>query len=155
MNSSRREILRYAGLLLPAVQTGCVRPRPEARVLPSLAPLPKPFEIPLPVIPILKPTRTDASTDFYDVSVKPGTARILTGMDTPVWGYDGILPGPTIEARVGRRVSLRLRNALQVPIVNHLHGGRTAPESDGYPSDFILPVGGFSQSHMHDPMAGI
>jgi len=155
MSSSRREILRYAGLLLPAVQSGCVRPRPESRVLPSLAPLPKPFELPLPVIPILKPARTDASTDFYDVRVKPGTARILTGVDTPVWGYDGIFPGPTMEARGGRRVSLRLRNALEVPIVNHLHGGRTAPESDGYPTDFILPEGGFSQSHMHDPMARI
>ena len=76
-------------------------------------------------------------------------------MDTGIWGYDGVFPGPTIEARVGRRVSLRLRNALSVPIVNHLHGGRTAPESDGYPTDLILPAGGFSQSHMHDPMARI
>jgi spore coat protein A len=76
-------------------------------------------------------------------------------MNTAIWGYDGIFPGPTIEARVGRRASLRLRNGLSVPIVNHLHGGRTAPESDGYPTDFILPAGGFPQSHMHDPRARI
>jgi spore coat protein A len=39
--------------------------------------------------------------------------------------------------------------------VNHLHGGRTPPESDGYPTDLILPAGGFPHSHMHDPMAKI
>jgi spore coat protein A len=36
-----------------------------------------------------------------------------------------------------------------------LHGGRTSPENDGYPTDLILPAGGFPQSHMHDPMAKI
>ena len=87
--------------------------------------------------------------------MRPASARILTGTETPIWGYDGTFPGPTIEARVGRRVSLRLRNALSVPIVNHLHGGRTAPESDGYPADLILPAGGFPHSHMQDPMARI
>ena len=39
--------------------------------------------------------------------------------------------------------------------MNHLHGGRTSPENDGYPTDLILPAGGFPQSHMHDPMAKI
>ncbi|HML17734.1 MAG TPA: multicopper oxidase family protein [Bryobacteraceae bacterium] len=155
MNYSRREILRYAGLsgaglLLPS---SCARP--ESRILPSLAPLPEPFQIPLPAIPVLKPVRTDPDADYYDVTVRPANARILSGLDTAIWGYDGIFPGPTIEARTGRRVSLRLRNALSVPIVNHLHGGRTAPESDGYPTDLILPIGGFPHSHMHDPMARI
>jgi spore coat protein A, manganese oxidase len=158
MKYSRREILRYAGLsgfVLPAIETGCLRPRPEARVIPSLAPLPKPFEAPLPIISSLKPLRSDTDVDFYDVTVRPANARILHEMNTTIWGYDGIFPGPTIEARVGRRVSLRLRNQLPVPIVNHLHGGRTAPDSDGYPTDFILPAGGFPQPHMRDPMSRI
>lgn len=153
MKYSRRQILRYAGLA--ALETGCILPRPEARVLPSLAPLPNPFQVPLPIIPTLKPDRVESNIDFYDVTVRDGTARILNGLYTTIWGYDGLFPGPTIEARVGRRVSLRLRNALPVPIVNHLHGGRTAPEYDGYPTDLILPVGGFSYSHMNDPMAKV
>lgn len=159
MTYNRREILRYAGLsaassLLPAVESSCLHSRPEARILPSLVPLPKPFQATLPILPVLKPIRSDAGTDFYDVTVRQASARILSGMETVIWGYDGIFPGPTIEARVGRPVSLRLRNALAVPIVNHLHGGRTPPESDGYPTDLILPVGGFP-SHMHDPLASI
>jgi spore coat protein A len=159
MKYSRRQVLRYAGvsgagLLFPIVETGCI-PRPESRVLPSLAELPKPFEVPLPILPVLKPVPTDAGTDFYDVTVRPANARILPSKETAIWGYEGIFPGPTIEARVGRRVSLRLRNALSVPIVNHLHGGRTAPESDGYPTDLIMPAGGFPQSQMRDPRATI
>jgi spore coat protein A len=157
MKLSRREVLRYAGtgLLLPAIESRCVRPRPEARLLPSLAPLPRPFQVPLPTIPTLKPVRTDSRTDFYEVTARPASVRILPAMDTGIWGYNGMFPGPTIEARVGRRVSLRLRNELNVPIVNHLHGGRTAPESDGYATDLVLPAGGFPQSHMHDPMARV
>ena len=64
-----------------------------------------------------------------------------------------MFPGPTIEARSGRRVALRLRNALPVPIVNHLHGGHIPPESDGYPTDLVLPAGGFTPSHIHDALA--
>lgn len=158
MKYSRREILRYAGwsgagLLLPLAETSCARP--ESRVLPSLARLPQRFQDPLPILPVLKPVRSDPDADFYEVTVRAAKARILAGLDTPVWGYDGVFPGPTVEARVGRRVSLKLRNALGVPIVNHLHGGRTPPESDGYPTDLILPAGGFPLPHMHDPMARI
>jgi len=152
MKCARRDFLLSAsGLLLPS----CVRPRPEPKLLPSLIPLPKTFEASLPIPPVLQPARTDADMDYYDVSVQPASARILPGVSTTIWGYAGIFPGPTIEARRGRRVSLRLRNALPVPIVNHLHGGHTAPESDGYPTDLILPSGGFETSHMHDPMAKI
>jgi spore coat protein A len=157
MKPTRREILRYAGLssaglLLPVVESSCI-PRPESRVLSSLTELPRPFEVALPILSVLKPVRTDDGTDFYDVTARHANGQILPGMKTPIWGYDGMFPGPTIEAQTGHRVSLRLRNALSVPIVNHLHGGRTSPDSDGYPTDLILPAGGFPQSHMHDPKA--
>jgi spore coat protein A, manganese oxidase len=155
MKLSRREALRYAGLTGASLLSSCLIPRPETRLLTSRAPLPAPFRVSLPIIPTLKPTRADAKADFYDVTVRQASARILDGMDTTIWGYDGVFPGPTIESRVGRSVHLRLRNALSVPIVNHLHGGKTPPEYDGYPTDLILPRGGFPQPHMQDPMAKI
>ncbi len=151
MQLARREFL---GAALLVGSTGCVRPRPEMRLLPSLAPLPKPFEVALPIPTVAKPVRTDSATDFYEIEVQAAEARILPGLTTKIWGYGGVFPGPTFEARRGRRVSLRLRNRLSVPIVSHLHGGRTAPASDGYPTDLILPEGGFSGGHhMHDPLA--
>lgn len=147
-------MLRLAGtasLALPLSESACGG-RPQARLLPSGVPLPSPFESKLPVPPTLNPDRKDASTDYYDVRVRPATAHILRGLATTIWGYGGIFPGPTIEARRGRKTLLRLWNTLPVPIVNHLHGGRTPPESDGYPTDLLLPSG-FDAPDLHDPRA--
>jgi spore coat protein A, manganese oxidase len=159
MKVSRRELVKLAGagLWLPVFEAGCAsHRRPQPKLLPSRIALPGQFAVPLPLIPTLQKASSDSSTDYYDVTVHPATARILPGFSTGIWGYNGIFPGPTIEARTGRRVSLKLRNSLPVPIVNHLHGGHTPPESDGYPTDLLLPsVAGFPQSHMHDPLASI
>jgi spore coat protein A len=38
-------------------------------------------------------------------------------------------------------VKVRNRNELPVPVVTQLHGGRTPPDSDGYPTDFVMPKG--------------
>jgi spore coat protein A len=73
------------------------------------------------------------------MTARPANVEIISGTTTGIWGYEGIFPGPTIEARSGRTVSLKVRNELPVPIVNHLHGGRTASASDGYPTHFVLP----------------
>jgi len=96
-----------------------------------------PFEVPLPITPILKPVRT--STDYYEMTQKAGRQEILPGLKTEVWGYDGIFPGPTVEARSGRQVEIRQWNELPVPVSTHLHSGKTPPQSDGYPTDLILP----------------
>lgn len=154
MKVSRRDWLKYGAFAAPLAVVGCIPRRPEARLLPSLAPLPAHFETALRRLPAARPVRTDGTTDCYDFAVQASDARILPGLMTPIWGYDGIFPGPTIEARRGRPVSLRLRNQLPVPIVTHLHGGRTPPEHDGYPTDLILPAGGFA-GHDHDPLARI
>ncbi|HUI62690.1 MAG TPA: multicopper oxidase domain-containing protein [Steroidobacteraceae bacterium] len=150
----RRGFLQLAASACVLGGSAC-RPRPEKRLLPSLAPLPKPFTATLPLPPVAKTVRSDDTTDFYEIDVAPAAARILPGLDTPIWGYGGTFPGPTFQARRGRRVSLLLHNRLPVPIVNHLHGGHTAPESDGYPTDLILPETGFPAMHSHDPQARI
>jgi spore coat protein A len=90
----------------------------------------------------MKPVRTDGALDYYEMTARPATMELIPGVRTNIWGYDGTFPGPTIEARSGRTVLLKLRNSLPVPIVNHLHGGRTESVSDGYPTDFVLPDSG-------------
>lgn len=152
MKLTRRDALKL-GLTLPFA-SACISQRPEARLVHSLVPVPKPFEVALPRPAVLAPVRTDHATDYYELSAGPASAKILPGVTTEVWAYQGTFPGPTIEARSGRRVSFRLRNELPVPIVTHLHGGRTPPESDGYPTDLILPAGGF-QHLPRDPRASL
>ncbi len=145
MKRTRRDLLRVATVLPFA--SGCLVRRPESRLLRSGLPLPKPFEVPLPVPPVLRPNGS------FEITVKESAARILPGLQTPILGYNGTFPGPTIEAQRGQPLSLRLINNLPVPIVNHLHGGHTPPASDGYPTDLILPSANFPVAHMPDARA--
>ncbi|WP_393100705.1 multicopper oxidase family protein [Streptomyces sp. LN325] len=112
------------------------------RTLTSAATLPERFSTPLPIPPVKRPARSTAGTDYYDITAREARVEILPGLRTAVMGYDGIFPGPTIAARRGRRTVLRYRNQLDVPTVVHLHGGHTPPESDGFPTDLVLPATG-------------
>ena len=112
------------------------------RLLDSEAPLPEAFRARLPIPPILEPVRRDETTDYYEITQKVGQAAILTGLTTEVWGYNGIMPGPTLVSRRGRRTVVTHHNKLPVPVSVHLHGGKTAPEHDGYPTHLILPSDG-------------
>jgi FtsP/CotA-like multicopper oxidase with cupredoxin domain len=75
-----------------------------------------------------------------------------------VWGYDGIVPGPTFHARYGEPILVRQFNDLPqdhrgfgIPQVStHLHGGHTASESDGFPCDFFpFKLGGPERFYDH------
>lgn len=64
--------------------------------------------------------------------------------ESPIWGYNGQFPGPTIHAQTGHPIRLRVRNELPTPTdfgvpktVVHLHGGHQASAHDGYPTDWF------------------
>ncbi len=142
------------GLLLGAgglVVAGCQPPNPEAGAqLRSSAKSPKLFEVPLPIPPVLRPSRSEGDTDYYEITQKVAKVEIIPGLTTSIWGYNGIFPGPTIDSRSGRRIVVRHHNELPVPTTTHLHGGHTPADSDGYPLDLVMPVGGMRQSpHGH------
>jgi spore coat protein A len=119
------------------------------RLLTSEVELPGPFRASLPIPPVLQPVRKDELADYYEITQKVGQAAILGGMSTPIWGYEGIFPGPTLVSRRGRRTVVTHHNTLPVPVAVHLHGGRTAPEHDGYPTDLIMPADGGSHHVRH------
>ena len=158
MGLSRKEFLRLglaggAGLLLPFGVSGCggltagnnSAEGSAGALLESAARLPQPFTVPLPSV--LEPKRSDATGDYHEITQRVGQAEILPGLKTEVWGYDGVFPGPTIESWRGRRTVVRHRNELPVPTAVHLHGGKTPPEHDGYPTDLVMPVGGRHGGH--------
>ncbi|MBC8094019.1 MAG: multicopper oxidase family protein, partial [Pseudonocardia sp.] len=108
---------------------------------------------PLPVPPVARPV----APNRYLITQRVAEQEILPGVRTPVLGYDGVFPGPTIESRRGAEIVVRHRNELPVPTVVHLHGGHTAPEHDGWPLDLVLPVGDSSSSghwNHHGGMVG-
>jgi spore coat protein A len=131
-----------------------LRPGQPGLVLPSQAPLPVQFEVPLPVPPVLRPTSSTGTTDYYDVVQQVADLEILPGLRTEAWTYGGTFPGPTIVSRSGRRAVVRHRNELPQPTVVHLHGGHTPAESDGYPMDLILPAGSAADGAVADGAAG-
>ncbi|SFB97730.1 multicopper oxidase family protein [Streptomyces aidingensis] len=142
---SRRRVLALATgtALLVSGAAACRELTAETtgKVLTSRAPLPEPFQVPLPVPPAARPAGQADGADVYEVEQRAAELAILPGLTTTVWGYDGIFPGPTFTARAGREVRVRVRNRLPVPTSTHLHGGVTPPDSDGHSTDLVLPPG--------------
>jgi spore coat protein A len=102
--------------------------------------LPQPFQVALPIPARLEPRRT-ADTDYYEIVQSETTMEIVPGVKTPIWGYNGTFPGPTLVSTKGRRTVVKHRNELPVPTVVHLHGGRAPADQDGYPTDYLMPAG--------------
>ncbi|MEO3876093.1 multicopper oxidase family protein [Nonomuraea sp. B12E4] len=172
---TRRRMLGIGGALGLMAATGLTtsaalarRPPMTGAELRSAVPLPPPFQVPLPIPAKLAPVSTTGGADRYEITQREASAEILPGVLTPMWTYQGTFPGPTIESRRGRPITVTHRNELPVPTVVHLHGGRTPAASDGYPTDLVLPEGrpevsmhmshsmhmGHGSEHgMHDPRA--
>lgn len=119
---------------------------------------------PLPVPEVLKPDEfrpdpTDARQRIpvYRVAMRETEMRIHRDVPpTRLWSYSGSVPGPTIEARGGRGLSVEWVNELpdvhflpidhglcgagvelpEVRTVVHVHGAKVPPESDGYPESW-------------------
>ncbi|MGS0684652.1 multicopper oxidase family protein [Nakamurella sp. GG22] len=147
MKFSRRDFFGIAGgvgLVAATASLSALNLGPTSSTgefLPSEVPLPERFSRPLQVPGVAVPAAVPvAGADMYRLVQRAGTADIIRGLPTPIWGYDGTFPGPTIRARSGRPVTVAVRNELAVPSVVHLHGGRTPADSDGYPTDLILPT---------------
>jgi FtsP/CotA-like multicopper oxidase with cupredoxin domain len=81
----------------------------------------------------------------------------------PIWGFDGLYPGPTYFARYGEQILVRNFDDLPPPAQNggfgmpstttHLHNAHSPSESDGFPVDFQQP-GQFYDHHYPNVLAG-
>lgn len=80
--------------------------------------------------------------DVRVLRASQGTVR-LRGSDqsaTPIWGYDGLVPGPALRVRQGAQLAIRLVNDLPEPTVIHWHGVRLPNAMDGVPHLTQAPV---------------
>jgi spore coat protein A, manganese oxidase len=165
MTLSRRDMMKMgllggAAVALPLERTVRADSGPVNRIAASR--LPAPFTIPFSAPPALVPTRTDATTDYYKVYMKPIQGDVLPGLKTPLWGYNGLVPGPTVHVQQGRKTVIRHVNTLpsQHPVLRytpwtsvHLHGSASSPEFDGYASDITNP-GQYKDYHYPNFQAG-
>jgi FtsP/CotA-like multicopper oxidase with cupredoxin domain len=86
-----------------------------------------------PDVPKL-PFTLDNGVKVFHLSAEVVKTQLLPGMkELHGWGYNGSLPGPTIEANEGDRVRIILHNKLPEPTSMHWHGIETPTDMDGVP----------------------
>ena len=106
-----------------------------------------PFTQTLNIPPVLNPTSRTSTTDSYDLALREADVEIIPGKLTRIMGFNGLTPGPTIRARVGRQVVMSHSNGLPVTTLGgapgdvaiHLHGGHVPSSEDGFPTDTVPP----------------
>ena len=101
--------------------------------------VPETFDAPLPVPP-LAPSRVDADgTRTFSLTAQEGTTRFVPGVETPTWGFDGDLLGPTLRASRGEQVAVEVRNTLPEATSVHWHGMHLPAAMDGGPHQPVEP----------------
>ena len=127
----------------------------------------KPFVDPLPIMPTARPTGfkpplngTPGQSPVYSITMRQAFLKLHRDLKpTVLWGYNGIVPGPTIETMSNQSIFVNWINALptQHPLtidhsvhgaesnkpdvrnVVHLHGAKVQPDSDGFPEAWFVP----------------
>jgi spore coat protein A, manganese oxidase len=143
---NRRDMLKMSLLGTAALGLPIERAARTQLAVPRLSEnqLPRPFQTEFTVPPVADPVHRDATTDYYEMTMKQGQVQIIPGLPkTEVWGYEGITPGPTIVAQRGRNVVVRHRNEIWSDLHEHtsvhLHGNASKPQYDGYANDTTTP----------------
>jgi FtsP/CotA-like multicopper oxidase with cupredoxin domain len=97
------------------------------------------------------------------LEAKVGPHGFTTGVTTKnAWTYGGTIPGPLIDARVGDRLIVHLKNSLPETTTTHWHGVRLPSAMDGtmlsqvpiepgqtFTYDFTLKDAGLFWYHPH------
>ncbi len=127
------------------------------------------FVDPLPIPAVLRsaearpdPEHPGRQIGFHRIAMRESWTSVHRDLPpTHFWGYDGKLPGPTIEVRSGEPLLIEWANELptrhflpidhtlhgaepalpDVRAVVHVHGARVPPESDGFPEHWSIPGG--------------
>jgi FtsP/CotA-like multicopper oxidase with cupredoxin domain len=110
--------------------------------------LPRPFTVPYRQPPVALPVRSTADADYFRITMAPALVEIVPGLQTPMYAYNGTVPGPTFASTRGKPIVVRFVNTLPAKdealgydqwTSVHLHGSPSLPQFDGYASDITLP----------------
>ncbi|MFF9651608.1 O-aminophenol oxidase PhsA [Streptomyces sp. NPDC014622] len=126
-----------------------------------------PYADPLPVPPVLRP-RSDDPLHETEIAVSPTWVRMHSQLPpTLMWGYAGMVPGPTIEVRRGERIRIAWTNRVpegsEYPVtaveVGPVGPGETAPHNrpgrDGVEPDAdVAALPAWTVTHLHGAQTG-
>ncbi|MEM5788330.1 MAG: multicopper oxidase family protein, partial [Syntrophobacteraceae bacterium] len=104
-------------------------PFTEELFIPPLAKPSAPFEN--PCAEEFKGLAGLAEPKFYEITMREGVAQIVPGVDTRIWGYEGISPGPTFKVRHNEPTIVRFHSEVNATTIVHNHGGHIPSKSDG------------------------
>src|SRR6187399_226674 len=76
----------------------------------------------------------------FNLEARLAEIEIVPGVKTPVWTYNGMLPGPYIRANVGDTVIIHFKNSLPEATTIHWHGVRVPNNMDGSPGMTQAPI---------------
>jgi FtsP/CotA-like multicopper oxidase with cupredoxin domain len=94
-----------------------------------------------PDVPRLPWKLVDGAKEFHLVA-EPVRTEFVPGRVVDAWGYNGSVPGPTIEANEGERVRIVFENHLPEMTTVHWHGFEVPMAMDGVPGlgqDPVMP----------------
>jgi len=86
------------------------------------------------------PFELDAGIKVFKLVAEPVTRKIAPFKTIEAWGYNGSLPGPTIQVQQGERVRIILENKLPEATSIHWHGLEVPIDQDGVPWICQKPV---------------
>ena len=127
MNSSRRSFLRGVASIAGAASTQTayaqhVHPAPSAQPQTPRrsepAPAVPPFEFGSGIVPVVSPDvpnmpwRLENGIKVFDIRVEHVRTELIPGRVMDGWGFNGSIPGPTIQVTEGDRVRLVVENRL-------------------------------------------
>jgi manganese oxidase len=143
MSNNRRNFLKKSGLLGAGMLAGSGivsaqhqghQPQPQA---PAKKDMPANgggnVLVETPDVPKL-PWTLDNGVKVFHLSAEVVKTQLIPGMrEMYGWGYNGSVPGPTIEINEGDRVRIILHNKLPEPTTIHWHGLEVPLKMDGAP----------------------
>ncbi|HLL34043.1 MAG TPA: O-aminophenol oxidase PhsA [Streptomyces sp.] len=126
-----------------------------------------PYVAPLPVPSVLRPETGDVRRET-EIALRPTWVRLHPQLPpTLMWGYDGQVPGPTIEVRRGQRVRIAWTNripkgseypvtSVEVPVrAPGTPPATTEPGRGGVkPNKDVAALPAWSVTHLHGAQTG-
>ncbi len=92
-----------------------------------------------PDIPNL-PFSMENGVKVFHLVAEPVRRELVPGRVMDVWGFNGSVPGPTIQITQGDRVRIWVENRLPEPLTIHWHGFEIPISQDGMPYISQKPI---------------